>query len=286
MIDNFEIQGHTCIAFEKLGDSLYTFLKENRFQPYQLDQIRHIAYQICYSLFHDNRIIHGDLKPENICLESSDFTYGPTRQQTYRKPLYAAVRLIDFGCAIDFSDDRYSVLQTRPYRAPEMVCGLKWNYTIDVWSIGCIIFELYTGRHLFPACGDDEHFEVMQEVLGPVPDAYRDSRFVQNHMLKSLPIRKKSCKPLKKCMHLSDKEHHELFNLLGKMLNFIPEERISLCDALKHPFFCHYLMKKNLNKDFFLKIICNFHIIMSFMAVLHYNIIVLFIKHSAQYTVI
>ncbi|CAL1271072.1 unnamed protein product [Larinioides sclopetarius] len=303
MLDHFEFQGHICIAFEKLGDSLYSFLRENKYQPYQLSQIRHIAYQLCYSVkaLHDNMIIHTDLKPENICLVSSDFTYGIRatviskvkltmvkslrngfkcansltlrfitavslqylhctihivksfsspdgydqlllscyikRQQTYRKPISTNIRLIDFGSAVDFFDDKDIMIQTRYYRAPEVVFELQWNQAVDVWSIGCILFELYTGECLFTAHDDDEHYQVMLDVLGPFPDLYLSTKLSEKHKVTCPEHKKKSRKPLRKSMQMSAKEHQELFDLMEKMLNYNPEERLSLTAALKHPFF-------------------------------------------------
>ncbi|GBM94401.1 Serine/threonine-protein kinase Doa [Araneus ventricosus] len=178
-----------------------THLRENKYQPYQLSQIRHIAYQLCYSVkaLHDNMIIHTDLKPENICLVSSDFTYGirATRQQTYRKPISTNIRLIDFGSAVDFFDDKDIMIQTRYYRAPEVVFELQWNQEVDVWSIGCILFELYTGECLFTAHDDDEHYQVMLDVLGPFPDLYLSTKLARKHKVTYPEHKKRNRKPLR-----------------------------------------------------------------------------------------
>jgi len=96
MIDWFDYHGHMCIVFEMLGLSVFDFLvsgllkqkwtintlivfflqRENNYEPYPLDQVRHMAYQLCYSVkfLHDNRLTHTDLKPENILFVDSDYT--------------------------------------------------------------------------------------------------------------------------------------------------------------------------------------------------------------------
>lgn len=76
ILDWFDYHGHTCIAFEMLGLSVFDFLKDNNYEPYPMDQVRHISYQLCYAVkfLHDNKLTHTDLKPENILFVNSDFS--------------------------------------------------------------------------------------------------------------------------------------------------------------------------------------------------------------------
>ena len=75
MFDWFDYHGHMCIAFEMLGLSVFDFMKDNNYQPYPIDQVRHISYQLIYSVkfLHDNQLTHTDLKPENILFVNSDY---------------------------------------------------------------------------------------------------------------------------------------------------------------------------------------------------------------------
>jgi dual specificity protein kinase CLK2/3 len=75
ILDWFDYHGHTCIAFEMLGLSVFDFLKENNYEPYPMDQVRHISYQLCYAVkfLHDNKLTHTDLKPENILFVNSSY---------------------------------------------------------------------------------------------------------------------------------------------------------------------------------------------------------------------
>jgi dual-specificity kinase len=119
------------------------------------------------------------LKPENILLcnnEYQTFTYNRkipssssqvSRQASQRKVLLdTEIRLIDFGSAT-FQDEYHStVVSTRHYRAPEIILGLGWSYPCDIWSIGCILVEFYTGDALFQTHDNLEHLAMMEAVVG------------------------------------------------------------------------------------------------------------------------
>lgn len=77
-----------------------------------------------------------------------------------------SITLIDFGSAI-FSDEYHSsVVSTRHYRAPEIILGLGWSFECDMWSIGCILIEFYTGQALFQTHDNLEHLKMMEVILG------------------------------------------------------------------------------------------------------------------------
>uniref|UniRef100_T1KGQ5 dual-specificity kinase n=1 Tax=Tetranychus urticae TaxID=32264 RepID=T1KGQ5_TETUR len=146
MLDWFDYHGHICIAFEMLGLSVFDFLKDNNYQPYPIDQVRHIGYQLCYSVkfLHDNHLTHTDLKPENILFIDSDFdvVYVSKKSKEKKKDVKRVkntdIKLIDFGSAT-FDDEHHStIVSTRHYRAPE---------THD----------------------NREHLAMMERILGPLP---------------------------------------------------------------------------------------------------------------------
>ncbi|XP_053095792.1 dual specificity protein kinase CLK2b isoform X3 [Pangasianodon hypophthalmus] len=87
----FQYGGHVCISFELLSLSTFDFLKQNNYIPYTLEQVRHMAYQICSAVefLHANRLTHTDLKPENILFINSDFTtcYNPDKAHDNREHL-------------------------------------------------------------------------------------------------------------------------------------------------------------------------------------------------------
>lgn len=163
------------------------------------------AHADAYHLvLHDLNLIHTDLKPENILLCDSayqTFTYnrripsstnGPNRQATQRKVLLdTEIRLIDFGSAT--FDDEYhsSVVSTRHYRAPEIILGLGWSFPCDIWSIGCILVEFFTGDALFQTHDNLEHLAMMENVC----DSRIDSHLVQ--MVNKSASRTSSTSPAK-----------------------------------------------------------------------------------------
>ncbi|XP_039495186.1 uncharacterized protein LOC120454172 isoform X8 [Drosophila santomea] len=256
MIDWFDYHGHMCIVFEMLGLSVFDFLRENNYEPYPLDQVRHMAYQLCYSVkfLHDNRLTHTDLKPENILFVDSDYTshYNHKINREVRRVKNTDVRLIDFGSATFDHEHHSTIVSTRHYRAPEVILELGWSQPCDVWSIGCILFELYLGITLFQTHDNREHLAMMERILGQIP--YRMAR---NHTLYSktktkyfyhgkLDWDEKSsagryvrdhCKPLFLCQLSDSEDHCELFSLIKKMLEYEPSSRITLGEALHHPFF-------------------------------------------------
>ncbi|XP_034664188.1 serine/threonine-protein kinase Doa isoform X5 [Drosophila subobscura] len=257
MVDWFDYHGHMCIVFEMLGLSVFDFLRENNYEPYPLDQVRHMAYQLCYSVkfLHDNRLTHTDLKPENILFVDSDYSahYNHKIQnREVRRVKNTDVRLIDFGSATFDHEHHSTIVSTRHYRAPEVILELGWSQPCDVWSIGCILFELYLGITLFQTHDNREHLAMMERILGQIP--YRMAR---NHTLYSktktkyfyhgkLDWDEKSsagryvrdhCKPLFLCQLSDSEDHCELFGLIKKMLEYEPSSRITLGEALRHPFF-------------------------------------------------
>ncbi|XP_050666834.1 probable serine/threonine-protein kinase dyrk2 isoform X2 [Leptidea sinapis] len=253
MLDWFEYHGHMCIAFEMLGQSVFDFLKDNNYQPYPLEQVRHIAYQLIHSVLflHDNKLTHTDLKPENILFVDSDYelvsVYSSSKKKhELRRVKRSDVRLIDFGSATFDHEHHSTIVSTRHYRAPEVILELGWSQPCDVWSIGCIMFELHLGITLFQTHDNREHLAMMERILGPIP--YRMARKTRTKYFyhgkldwdeKSSAGRyvRDNCKPLLRYLQSNSEEYRQLFDLITRMLDYDPSQRITLREALKHPFF-------------------------------------------------
>lgn len=250
MLDWFDYHGHMCIAFEMLGLSVFDFLRENNYEPYPLEHVRHMAYQLCYSVkfLHDNRLTHTDLKPENILFVDSEYTtsYNHKKSREVRRVKSTDVRLIDFGSATFDHEHHSTIVSTRHYRAPEVILELGWSQPCDVWSIGCIMFELYLGITLFQTHDNREHLAMMERILGTIP--YRMARKTKTKYFyhgkldwdeKSSAGRyvRDHCKPLNRYLMTDHEDHLELFDLIKKMLEYEPSQRITLGEALRHPFF-------------------------------------------------
>ncbi|KAJ6638220.1 Serine/threonine-protein kinase Doa, partial [Pseudolycoriella hygida] len=163
-----------------------------------------------------------------------------------RKVKCTDVRLIDFGSATFDHEHHSTIVSTRHYRAPEVILELGWAQPCDVWSIGCIMFELYLGITLFQTHDNREHLAMMERILGVIP--YRMARKTKTKYFYhgKLDWDEKSsagyyvrdhCKPLSRYLQSESEDHLELFDLIKKMLEYEPSQRITLGEALKHPFF-------------------------------------------------
>ncbi|KAH7728278.1 Protein kinase [Aphelenchoides avenae] len=249
LLDHFDYHGHMCLVFELLGLSVFDFMKNNSYHPYPMDQARYIAYQLCYAVkfMHEHRLTHTDLKPENILFVNSkyDIVENKKRKQV-RVVRDATVRLIDLGSATFDHEHHSTIVSTRHYRAPEVILELGWAQPCDVWSIGCIMFELYMGITLFQTHDNREHLAMMERILGSIPyrmgkrsktKYFYHGRLDWNEKTSAGQYVRENCKPLHRYMQSNEAEHRELFDLVQRMLEYEPSQRITLAEALKHPYF-------------------------------------------------
>ncbi|XP_071369849.1 dual specificity protein kinase CLK4-like isoform X2 [Centroberyx affinis] len=250
MLDWFDHHGHICIVFELLGLSTFDFLRLNHFQPFGVEQIRRMAFQtfraVCF--LHRNQLTHTDLKPENILFVCSDcdLQHNAKTKRDERTLRSLDVKVVDFGTATFDHEHHESLVSTRHYRAPEVILDLGWNQACDVWSLGCVLMEFYLGRTLFQTHDSKEHLAMMERVLGPIPPHLlhqtRKRRYVHRERLdwdeQSSSGRYVSThyKPLK-YMQRNSEDEQQLFDLLSSMLEFDVSRRLSLEEALWHPFF-------------------------------------------------
>jgi len=120
-------------------------------------------------MLRQHSIIHCDLKPENILLV---------------QPKKSEIKLIDFGSSCFAHEKIYTYIQSRFYRAPEIMLGVSYTPAIDMWSLGCILAELYTGFPIFPGETEPEQMALIMEVNGHPPKDLVDvcSRFLTLHI--------------------------------------------------------------------------------------------------------
>jgi len=136
--------------------NLYELLKTNSHQGFPLDIIRRFAIQILQALrfLKKRSIVHCDLKPENILLKKDNKT---------------GIKIIDLGSSCYESKQVYTYIQSRFYRAPEIMLGIPYNSSIDMWSFACILVELYIGYPLFPGESEEEQLSLIMEYKGVPP---------------------------------------------------------------------------------------------------------------------
>ncbi|XP_053108722.1 dual specificity tyrosine-phosphorylation-regulated kinase 4 isoform X7 [Hemicordylus capensis] len=158
MKEYFYFRNHFCISFELLGINLYELIKKNNFQGFTSNLIRRFTQCIlrCLQLLYAEKIIHCDLKPENILINQP-------------QPGQLSFKVIDFGSSCYEHQRVYTYVQSRFYRSPEVILGHPYTTPIDMWSLGCIMAELYTGYPLFPGENEVEQLACIMEVLGLPP---------------------------------------------------------------------------------------------------------------------
>ncbi|XP_038623701.1 dual specificity tyrosine-phosphorylation-regulated kinase 4 isoform X2 [Tachyglossus aculeatus] len=156
MKDHFYFRNHLCITFELLGINLYELLRNNGFQGLSLAVIRRFTHSVlkCLQVLYVEKIIHCDLKPENIVI--------------YQKG-QLSVKVIDFGSSCYEHQRVHTYIQSRFYRSPEVILGRPYDTAIDMWSLGCILAELNTGSPLFAGENELEQLACIMEVLGLPP---------------------------------------------------------------------------------------------------------------------
>ena len=152
----FMHQNHLCLVFELLAVNLYDLLRQNKFKGLSLNLIRMIVKQCLEALvaIGEKNIVHCDLKPENIMLQS---TTSPQ------------IKVIDFGSACLEHQAVYTYIQSRFYRSPEVLLRLSYERGIDVWSLACIGAELFLGLPLWPGTCEFNQMCKMVESLGIPP---------------------------------------------------------------------------------------------------------------------
>jgi len=159
LLTSFMYRNHQCLVFEMLSLNLYELLKNTQFGGVSLNLIRKFSKQVLKALMflarRDVDVIHCDLKPENILL---------------RHPKKSGVKVIDFGSSCRSNKRMYSYIQSRFYRSPEVILGLPYAVSIDMWSLGCILAEMHTGEPLFSGSDQFDQMQKVVKLLGMVPD--------------------------------------------------------------------------------------------------------------------
>ncbi|UPL03962.1 hypothetical protein LCI18_014896 [Fusarium solani-melongenae] len=253
----FDYKGHLCMVFENLSMNLREVLRKfGNNVGINLGATRAYAYQIFVALAHMRKcsIIHADLKPDNILVNESR----------------NVLKICDLGTAIDKSDaatahtDITPYLVSRFYRAPEIILGIPYDYSVDMWSIGCTLYELYTGKILFTGDSNNQMLKAIMEIRGRfTPKLFKRGQLSGVHfddkgqfisierdkvlgkttvrtMAVVKPTRDLRTRLMAASGGMNDAETRDLnhfIDLLEHCLTLNPDKRIKPADALRHPFF-------------------------------------------------
>ncbi|KAI1739843.1 PHO system negative regulator [Xylaria scruposa] len=176
---------------------------------------------------HQNRVLHRDLKPQNLLINGK-----------------GSLKLGDFGLARAFGipvNTFSNEVVTLWYRAPDVLLGSRtYNTSIDIWSAGCIMAEMYTGRPLFPGTTNEDQIIRIFRIMGTPtertwPGITTFPEYKQNFQMYAT-------QDLRVILPQID---HLGIDLLSRMLVLRPENRISAHDALQHPWFSDLLMQQH-----------------------------------------
>ncbi|KZP19855.1 kinase-like protein [Athelia psychrophila] len=209
LLHRVDHRNHICLVSELLGMRAYDFLKENEFAPFPQHHRQSFARQLLGSIafLHDLHLIHTDLKPENILLVPHQYVTVPV---TIPGKVHRC---------------HSTVVSTQHYRAPEIILGLGWSFPV----------EFYTGVALYQTHDNLEHLAMMEVVMGKMPE-----RFARAGVRAKPEFFKEGCKldwPKAKASRKSKKDVRATRSIHDRLLAFDPSQRISVKEALNHPYF-------------------------------------------------
>lgn len=245
-ISSFMYRNHLCLVFESLNMNLREVLKKfGRNIGLKLTAVRAYSKQLFIALKHlkNCKVLHCDIKPDNMLVNEAK----------------NVLKLCDFGNAMLAGMNEVTpYLVSRFYRAPEIILGLPYDHPLDMWSVGCCLYELYTGKVLFPGPSNNAMLRLHMELKGPFPKKMlRKGAFTMQHFDQDLnfhateedPVTKTAVRRL--ILNIKPKDIGSLISnspgedpkmlssfkdLLEKIFILDPEKRITVSHALSHPF--------------------------------------------------
>lgn len=259
MLRHFMYRGHLCLVFECMWDNLRVALKKyTKDKGMSLQAVRAYTRQLLIALRHLHRcqFIHCDIKPDNILISAG----------------HNVVKICDLGSAMELTEvEPTPYLVSRFYRAPEIVLAAKYSFPLDIFAMGCTLFELFTGKILFKGKNNNDMMRLFMEVKGKLPNKLIKSgncwkqHFDENmdflHKDTNKATRKKIVRtltdlsakrsiadmvlarvgPEKQKSELTEdqlyvKKARQFADLMDKMTAMDPERRITAHDGLSHIF--------------------------------------------------
>lgn len=226
--DFFIFRSHICITYEILGKNLYEISQANGYRPLPVKLVRQYAIEMLHGIEQCHRlgIVHCDLKPENVLVCQDNKSH---------------CKLIDFGSSCFDGHQKYEYIQSRFYRAPEVMIGVKYGPPMDIWSFALIVVELLLGKPLFPGENELDQLSMIAEVLGSpntglVKQGKRRSEFFdENYKLKinrAVRTRKPGSLPLAKALKSNDPVYEDF---ISRCLTWDPIARTTASQLLQHP---------------------------------------------------
>ncbi|KAI1307727.1 kinase domain protein [Xylaria venustula] len=277
LLDSFTVTGpegeHLCLVHRPLGRSVADILHQHRSPGFQTNFLRSLLKDLLLAvdyLHTECQIIHTDISTTNILYNVydhsvfSDFEEEEIRNPCRRKEvdgrvIYASrgfrysskvgnAVLCDFGVSVFGDEEHYGVVQPTFYRSPEVTLDASWDYKIDLWNIGCVIWSLYERRDLFRGL-DPEHQEYRSRaqlaeiiaVLGPPPKnllarGRLTSEFFssEGQFIAGIDIPASTSLEAME-INLEGNEKKRFLKFMGKMLQWDPAQRGTARELFKDP---------------------------------------------------
>ncbi|KAL8796636.1 MAG: hypothetical protein Q9195_001026 [Heterodermia aff. obscurata] len=220
--DVIHTENKLMLVFEYMDKDLKKFM-DSRGTGGALDYItiKSFMHQLLQGIAfcHNNRVLHRDLKPQNLLINNK-----------------GQLKLADFGLARAFGipvNTFSNEVVTLWYRAPDVLLGSRtYNTSIDIWSAGCIMAEMYTGRPLFPGTTNEDQLQKIFRLMGTPSE--RSWPGISQFPEYKPNFHVYATQDLRLILHQIDQYG---LDLLGKMLQLRPEMRVSANEALTHVWF-------------------------------------------------
>ncbi|SCV02717.1 LAMI_0H02278g1_1 [Lachancea mirantina] len=233
LYDVIHTENKLTLVFEFMDNDLKKYMDSrtvgNAPQGLETNLVKYFEWQLLrgVAFCHENRILHRDLKPQNLLINNK-----------------GQLKLGDFGLARAYGipvNTFSSEVVTLWYRAPDVLMGSRtYSTSIDIWSCGCILAEMITGKPLFPGSNDEEQLNMIFETMGTPTE--RTWPGVSTLPKYNAQFKQHLPKDLRAILQSQTQGTIDpvVMDLLYALLQLNPDSRITAGQALNHSWFAEY----------------------------------------------